>query len=64
MITPPDDPNGWLTNYIGGRLVGAGVAQDDARELAPRMSSDIAAAFATLHRVDAALDQAGVTLDS
>ena len=64
LSMPATDPAGWLTEYVAGRLLEAGVSPDDAPAAARRMSSDIAAAFATLHRVDVALDQAGVTLDS
>jgi hypothetical protein len=54
---PAPDPAPWLTNYIARHLREAGVVDDDT---ARRMSADIAAAFATLAR----LDQAGVVLDS
>jgi len=61
---PSPDPDRWLTDYVADRLLEAGVGDDTAAPLARRMSTDIAAAFATLHRVDAALDRAGVDLDS
>jgi hypothetical protein len=61
---PSPAPDRWLTEYVAGQLREAGVVDDTASTVARRMSIDIAAAFATLHRVDAALDRAGVDLDS
>jgi hypothetical protein len=61
---PSPDPDRWLTEYVDGQLREAGVGDDTASTVARRMSADIAAAFATLHRVDAALDRAGIALDS
>jgi hypothetical protein len=61
---PSPDPDRWLTEYVVGRLREAGVGDDTAGTVARRMSADIAAAFATLHRVEAALDRAGVDLGS
>lgn len=57
---PDPDRDRWLTEYVARRLLDAGVTVDTAGDLAGRMSADIAAAFATLER----LDRAGVVLDS
>lgn len=57
---PDPDRDRWLTEYVDRRLLDAGVTADTAGDLARRMSADIAAAFATLER----LDRAGVVLDS
>ena len=57
---PDPDRDRWLTEYVARHLLAAGVTVDTADDLARRMSADIAAAFATLGR----LDQAGVDLDS
>jgi hypothetical protein len=56
------DRDRWLTDYLARHLAAAGVTDPDA--LAGTMSADIVAAFATLHRVEAALAGAGVDLDS
>jgi hypothetical protein len=61
---PSPDPDHWLTEYVAQRLREAGVVHDIIEPVARRMSADIAAAFATLQRVDAALDRAGVDLGS
>jgi hypothetical protein len=55
---PAPDPDRWLTDYLARHLEAAGVVEAEA--LAGTMSADIAAAFATLAR----LDRAGVVLDS
>lgn len=57
---PPPANGTWLTDYLARHLAAAGVTADTAGDLARRMSADIAAAFATLER----LDRAGVDLDS
>jgi hypothetical protein len=56
------DRDRWLTDYLARHMAAAGVVE--AETLAGTMSADIAAAFATLHRVEAALAGAGVVLDS
>jgi hypothetical protein len=55
------DPAPWLTDYIARRLRDAGIVDDGTTVTVARdMSSDIAAAFTTLAR----LDSAGVVLES
>jgi hypothetical protein len=61
---PSPDPDRWLTDYVADRLLEAGVGDDTAAPLARRMSTDIAAAFATLHRIEDSLELAGVDLGS